>query len=154
MVDRAEFPHGQWCQTRTSVSFASKKVPDLEVDQTKVQAILDKCGVRDDPRFLARLAFGISSPRMTTLGLSKSSVFRSMENSDFSKLVERFEAECAACGYKNKDPIAPPNNATSTNKRSAAGTGSARPFKRRSVADTSKSARAGGGGHRAKRSNR
>ena len=39
--------------------------------------------VRDDARLLARVAFGITSPRVTAMKLSKNPVFGSMATSDF-----------------------------------------------------------------------
>ena len=45
------------------------------VDEAKVRAILKATGVRDDARFLARVAFGIGSPRVTAERLGKSEVF-------------------------------------------------------------------------------
>lgn len=85
--------------------------------------MLDICGVRDDARFLARLAFGISSPRITALGLSKHDVFKSCEGLVFHELVERFEQECAACEWTNKDVLAPPVAAAKApyNKRGGGG---------------------------------
>ena len=48
------------------------------VEEGKVRA-----GVRDDARFLARVAFGISSPRVTAEKLGKHAVFGSMDECDF-----------------------------------------------------------------------
>ena len=48
------------------------------LDEDKVQAILSATTVRDDARFLARVAFGISSPRVTAEKLGKKEVFGSM----------------------------------------------------------------------------
>jgi hypothetical protein len=48
-----------------------------------IKEILRVCNVRDDPRFLARVAFGIKSPRVMQLGLDKSPVFRSLADHDF-----------------------------------------------------------------------
>lgn len=64
--------------------------------------------MRDDARFLARLAFGISSPRISKLGLSFNPIFGSCPTADFSKLVARFEEECDKVGGQNKEVLAPP----------------------------------------------
>ena len=53
------------------------------VDEKKIMAILAATDVRDDARFLARVAFGISSPRVTTEKLGKLGVFGSMDDCDF-----------------------------------------------------------------------
>lgn len=53
------------------------------IDEKKIKAILAATDVRDDARFLARVAFGISSPRVTTERLGKHGVFGSMDECDF-----------------------------------------------------------------------
>ena len=71
----------QFCLTGKSVDFTIKKAP---VDSRHVRAILAACKARDDPRLLARIAFGISSPRVTRekCGI-KNPVFGSMGDCDF-----------------------------------------------------------------------
>ncbi|KAL8292929.1 hypothetical protein RQP46_000623 [Phenoliferia psychrophenolica] len=95
-----------WCKTKKPIAFQAQI--SLPPNESAIKAVLATCGVRDDSRFLARIAFGISSPRATQLGLNRSPVFNSCPNSDFNLLVERFEKECAAAGYKNKAVLAPP----------------------------------------------
>ncbi|ORY63806.1 ATP-dependent DNA helicase [Leucosporidium creatinivorum] len=102
--DETSVPNGEcgscsWCQTRKPISFDPK--PHAALDEGKIKAVLAVCGVRDDARFLARLAFGISSPRITKLGLSRHPVFKSCETADFSALVARFEEECEKVGWQN-----------------------------------------------------
>ncbi|KAN0083161.1 hypothetical protein V8E54_002249 [Elaphomyces granulatus] len=46
-------------------------------------AVLTACSVRDDPRFLARIAFGIVSPRVMPMRLGRDPVFGSMNVCDF-----------------------------------------------------------------------
>lgn len=98
----------QFCKGEQSVAFAPKT--DAPFSDKQVRFVLAVCGVRDDPRLLARLAFGVTSPRLTQLGLSKHDAFGCCDSADFGKLLERFEAECAACGYKNKAVLAPPKS--------------------------------------------
>lgn len=43
-----------------------------------VKAVLEACAIRSDPRLLAKIAFGLTSPRVTELKLSSSPVFGSM----------------------------------------------------------------------------
>lgn len=54
-----------------------------QVDKTRIQKILSTVKERDDPRFLARVAFGIKSPRVSKLKLDKTPVFMSMVDQDF-----------------------------------------------------------------------
>lgn len=54
-----------------------------QVDKSQVQRVLSTTDVRDDPRFLARVAFGMKSPRVTKLKLDKTPVFMSMIGQDF-----------------------------------------------------------------------
>ncbi|KAF4504562.1 hypothetical protein G6O67_008002 [Ophiocordyceps sinensis] len=68
--------------------------PPKPVDRAGIKRILDACDVRDDPRFLARIAFGMKSPRITQLRLDKSPVFRSLADHDFKTLLKEFTAAC------------------------------------------------------------
>jgi hypothetical protein len=56
---------------------------------------------------LARMAFGITSPRLTYQKLSTShSLFGCMDDVDFGSLVKAFDKECAAAGYiKVQGPV-------------------------------------------------
>lgn len=75
-------------------------------DPADVKAILDACAERDDPRLLARFAFGITSPRLTALKCSTSHpLFGSMVNVDFRVLVQAFEDECKKCDYKKAETV-------------------------------------------------
>lgn len=75
--------HCQFCLTKTPVPFARVGTRKGLIDHAKVKAILAACKVRDDPRFLARIGFGISSPRVTTEKLGKHEVFGSLSDCDF-----------------------------------------------------------------------
>ncbi|RDA92134.1 hypothetical protein CP533_6072 [Ophiocordyceps camponoti-saundersi (nom. inval.)] len=68
--------------------------PKPLLDRAKIELVLKKCDVRDDARFLARVAFGIKSPRVTQLKLDKSPVFRSLADHDFKALLAEFTAVC------------------------------------------------------------
>ena len=74
-----------FCVTKTPIKYldGGKKQQKEPVDEEKIKAILSATKIRDDARFLARVAFGISSPRVTSEKLSKHAVFGSMEKSDF-----------------------------------------------------------------------
>ncbi|KAL8293238.1 hypothetical protein RQP46_000932 [Phenoliferia psychrophenolica] len=73
-----------FCSTQAPLSFGSNS--SLPIDDTKIAAALAVCGVRDDPRFLARLCFGISSPRITSLGLGRHPVMGCLAGRDLQHL--------------------------------------------------------------------
>ncbi|KAI7369164.1 ATP-dependent DNA helicase [Hortaea werneckii] len=52
----------------------------------------------DDPRYLARVAFGIRSPRVTAARLGRHQVFGSMEDHDFGVLLQAFRRLCEGGG--------------------------------------------------------
>lgn len=105
--DGAAIPTGlcgscSFCQTGEGISFESATAarPDLN----KIRAILNACPERDDPRLLARMAFGITSPRLTAGKWSTSHpLFGSMVEVDFNALVEAFDKECARAEYAKAD---------------------------------------------------
>lgn len=74
-----------FCLTQTPIKFieGDKGRQTEPINEGKVKAILAATAVRDDARFLARIAFGISSPRVTSEKLGRHAVFASMEICDF-----------------------------------------------------------------------
>ncbi|RKL17164.1 hypothetical protein BFJ68_g4671 [Fusarium oxysporum] len=54
-----------------------------QVDRAAINKILTSTDIRDDARFLARIAFGIKSPRVGKLKLDRSPAFMSMADHDF-----------------------------------------------------------------------
>lgn len=89
-----------FCTTGQSVEFTLKS-PTV-VHPKQIQAVLDACPIRDDPRLLARMAFGVTSPRLTANKWSTShTLFGSMVNVDFGHLVQAFDAECKKVGYQS-----------------------------------------------------
>lgn len=54
-----------------------------DVTPLMLSGVLQATKVRDDPRFLTRIAFGIKSPRICQLKLDKEPVFRSLAYCDF-----------------------------------------------------------------------
>ncbi|KAI0887710.1 ATP-dependent DNA helicase [Annulohypoxylon maeteangense] len=68
--------------------FTGKRVilpprPSLPADMDTIRRVLAACRVRDDPRFLARVAFGIKSPRVLQLKLHQKEIFGSLVEHDF-----------------------------------------------------------------------
>ncbi|KAI0477910.1 P-loop containing nucleoside triphosphate hydrolase protein [Xylariaceae sp. FL0804] len=76
--------------------------PARRADEAGIRAVLDACDVRDDPRFLARVAFGIVSPRVTRLKLARSPVFGSLQDHDFESLMAAFTKACEEAGLDDK----------------------------------------------------
>jgi RecQ zinc-binding len=73
----------QFCLAGTAIHFSRGGSRKGRIDDAKVKAILVATPVRDDPRFLARVGFGISSPRVTMEKLGRHSVFGSLADCDF-----------------------------------------------------------------------
>lgn len=87
-----ECGHCTWCETHAQVVLPNE--PPQPPDPAKVKELLDKVTVRDDPRFLAKVAFGIKSPRITALKVLQTGVFESMNVCDFVDLLKVFTAAC------------------------------------------------------------
>jgi RecQ family ATP-dependent DNA helicase len=84
----------EFCITKAPLKFVKGGVTKAKVDPKKIEGVLAATQVRDDARFLARVAFGISSPRVTQERLSKHEVFGSMKECDFEELVKQFSIAC------------------------------------------------------------
>jgi superfamily II DNA helicase RecQ len=87
-----ECGHCTWCETHAQVLLPNE--PPQSPDPAKVKQVLDKISVRDDPRFLAKVAFGIKSPRATDLKVYNTGVFESMNVCDFMELLQVFTKAC------------------------------------------------------------
>ncbi|KAI8625911.1 ATP-dependent DNA helicase recQ [Xylariaceae sp. FL1651] len=93
--------HCTYCFTGKPIMLPSK--PNPPIDLAGIEKILSACEVRDDPRFLARVAFGIKSPRVSQLKLDKMKIFGSLEDHDFKSLLKEFTKACETAGYKPDD---------------------------------------------------
>ncbi|GAA5948668.1 hypothetical protein JCM3765_004967 [Sporobolomyces pararoseus] len=107
------------CLTKKRLSFKASGAAEMTDKQFKF--LLANCGVRDDARLLAKVAFGIRSPRITALGLPNAECFGILSDCDFNTLVNRFEEECKTVNYKNKAKLGPGKTPTAK-----AGTGGKR----------------------------
>lgn len=87
-----ECGHCTWCETHEQVQLPNE--PPQPPDSVLVKRILEQVPARDDPRYLAKIAFGIKSPRMAQEGIYKKSVFESMNVCDFEELLKIFTKEC------------------------------------------------------------
>jgi len=89
-----------FCVTGAPVEFEwpGREEEAVEIDKAKIRAVLMAVGADnwDDPRFLARVAWGVSSPRSTKLRLSKDAAWGCCEGVGFEKLVRAFEAAVEA----------------------------------------------------------
>ncbi|KAI5853320.1 ATP-dependent DNA helicase-like protein recQ [Tricharina praecox] len=83
-----------FCVTATPVEFEwpGKEDEATEVDMVKIRAVLKAVGQDnwDDLRFLARVAWGITSPRSTRLKVAKTPAWGCCEGVSFEKLVKAF----------------------------------------------------------------
>lgn len=73
----------QFCLTGAAIQFSRGGTRKGRIADAKIKAILAATPVRDDPRFLARVGFGISSPRVTMEKLGRHAVFGSLADCDF-----------------------------------------------------------------------
>ncbi|KAG8922069.1 hypothetical protein FRC02_012157 [Tulasnella sp. 418] len=81
------------CTVCTDGPVSIHQVPTLPFNDYNFKRILASTPIKDDARFLARVAFGITSPRITAERLSSNDVFGCMQNERFDDLLERFQAE-------------------------------------------------------------
>ncbi|KAI1499906.1 P-loop containing nucleoside triphosphate hydrolase protein [Biscogniauxia marginata] len=85
--------HCTYCLTGgRAIALPPRPAPPVDLDG--IRRVLEACDVRDDPRFLTRVAFGIKSPRVTRLRLDKTPVFGSLEDHDFPSLLKEFTIAC------------------------------------------------------------
>lgn len=84
-ANRTNCGHCTFCTTKKAVVMPDKPTPPLDTDGIK--QVLEACDIRDDPRFLARIAFGIRSPRVSQLKLGNHAVFGSLVEQPFDVSV-------------------------------------------------------------------
>ncbi|KAH6627461.1 P-loop containing nucleoside triphosphate hydrolase protein [Chaetomium tenue] len=89
---KSQCGHCSHCLTGRRVVMPPKQV--REPDLAGIRRILAACDVRDDPRFLARIAFGIKSPRVIRLKMHNHPVFMTLADHDFETLIREFEKAC------------------------------------------------------------
>jgi len=95
-----------YCKTGEAVVFDPEAKP--MPDPNKIRGVLNACPERDDPRLLARMAFGITSPRLTAGKWSTyHPLFGSMGDVDFNTLVVAFDKECMKVGYTRTEAAVP-----------------------------------------------
>jgi hypothetical protein len=79
--DKLKCGNCSYCHTGEAIALPKSEA--RPVNKGAIAKILAECDVRDDPRFLARVAFGIKSPRATKLKLDKKGIFGSLADHDF-----------------------------------------------------------------------
>ncbi|KAI1761310.1 ATP-dependent DNA helicase recQ [Hypoxylon sp. FL1150] len=89
---KSQCGHCTYCLTGKPAVLPPKPKPSASL--MRIHNILAACDVQDDPRFLARVAFGIRSPRVTALRLDKSCLFGSLKDHEFESLLGDFTEAC------------------------------------------------------------
>ncbi|KAH8749603.1 ATP-dependent DNA helicase-like protein recQ [Hyaloscypha finlandica] len=89
---KTECGHCTWCMTKTAI--VQQVPPPVKFNFPAFKAVLEHIPDRDDARFLARIAFGIASPRGTKMKLSNHPIFGSMADHSFMGLLRAFSREC------------------------------------------------------------
>lgn len=81
--------HCNFCMTKEAVKFIQKGDYSRKgrIHEAKIKAVLAATASRDDARYLARVAFGISSPRVTIEKLGKHPAFGNSSDCDFEVCV-------------------------------------------------------------------
>ena len=77
--------HCSFCDTGRRVEMPRRDKAPL--DRNGIARVLRECPVRDDPRFLARVAFGIMSPRVRDMRMYLTDSWESMQDQDFDVSV-------------------------------------------------------------------
>lgn len=87
-----DLPDGKKNCGHCTFCFTGKRVelpPQVKapLGRNSILRVLADCPVRDDPRFLARVAFGIMSPRVRELKMHLTAAWESMQDQDFDVSV-------------------------------------------------------------------
>lgn len=71
------------------------KPPPVPFNSVAFKAVCNAIPARDDPRLLAKLAFGISTPKISELKLYKDPLFGCMDDHTFPGLLKSFQMVCS-----------------------------------------------------------
>ena len=89
----------QFCITGEPLVMSDPTTKRTPIDHNRLLAILNACSVRDDPRLLAKVAFGITSPRITKEKYGgRNPIFGSMADCDFDVWLPKYN-------YPSKSPL-------------------------------------------------
>lgn len=81
----------QFCLTGEPLVMSDPIIKRSPADPSRIKVILDACRVRDDPRLLAKVAFGIPSPRIAKEKCSgRNPIFGSMADCDFDVWLPKY----------------------------------------------------------------
>ncbi|KAH7104377.1 ATP-dependent DNA helicase [Auriculariales sp. MPI-PUGE-AT-0066] len=83
-----------------------------QFNETAFEAVLAAVPIRDDARYLARVAFGINSPRMVKERMSRHPVLGTMYDHNWDELLARCEEESAKWWKKNPNGLPPHDPST------------------------------------------
>ena len=78
---KIECGHCTWCEKHEAI--IKLIPPSVPFDWKRFNDVLEKVKERDDARFLARIAFGITSPRVTAKKLGGNPIFGIMADHEF-----------------------------------------------------------------------
>ncbi|KAI6799069.1 ATP-dependent DNA helicase [Hortaea werneckii] len=100
--EKAECGQCTWCDTH--IPRRMDKPAPRTFNNGLFDQVLRVIPDRDDPRYLARVSFGIRSPRVTAARLGRHPVFGSMEDHDFGVLLQAFRRLCEGGGTTANAP--------------------------------------------------
>ncbi|KAL8366556.1 hypothetical protein RB595_010422 [Gaeumannomyces hyphopodioides] len=89
--------HCSWCETGDAV-IMPEAPPQDPVGPDLLMGILTTIPDRDDPLFLTNIAFGIITPRVARMRISRNSVFGSLLGYDFNAIRDAFTQVCSQEG--------------------------------------------------------
>lgn len=92
----SECGHCAWCETHKQIATPEEQLYRPHLD--RLRRVLDECNVRDDPRLLTKVGYGIKSPRLIALNLYCNPAYESLKKTDFVELIRIFAKECQAPG--------------------------------------------------------
>ncbi|KAL8296452.1 hypothetical protein RB597_005844 [Gaeumannomyces tritici] len=107
--DKKRCGHCSWCETGVAVVMPEAPPRD-PVDRNLVMEILTTVPDRDDPLLLANIAFGITTPRITRMRISKKPVFRSLVGHNFYEILDLFTQVCSQEGGDRSSVKREPTN--------------------------------------------
>ncbi|KAL8399697.1 hypothetical protein RB594_000194 [Gaeumannomyces avenae] len=97
--DKKSCGHCGYCETGVAVVMpVAPPRPPVGVDL--LMEILDAIPDRDDPLLLTKIAFGITTPRVTRMRISRNRFFGSLTGHNFNDVLNEFTQICSQAGGK------------------------------------------------------
>ncbi|KAL8367185.1 hypothetical protein RB599_010269 [Gaeumannomyces hyphopodioides] len=98
--DKKRCGHCGFCETGVAVVMPEAP-PRAPVDLNPLMETLGVIPDHDDPFFLTRVAFGIFTPRVIRIKISKNRVFGSLVGHNFNAVLDEFTQVCSQEGGKS-----------------------------------------------------